>query len=107
MTYDQVAERKRKAESFARNVLEDDQRADEIADEPVEDYAERRHFDIVDDPTRRIAAMSNNGPSKQDLMDQIADLQDENNMLQSQLDAISDILDGGGDDNSDGGGDQD
>ena len=87
LTYNQVAERKRKAETFVRDVLGDDSRADEIGDEAVTDYAERRHFDIVDNPKRRENDMANE--TKQDLLDQIADLQDENDYLQSQLDAIS------------------
>ena len=101
LTYAQVEERKRKAEQFLRDVKDDADRADEVSDESVEDYAERRHFDIIDNPLGRIKTMPNGTPSKADLMDQIQDLQDENDALQSQLDAISDVLDGGGDDSDD------
>ena len=97
LTYDQVAERKRKAEEFLRDVKEDDERADEVADEPVEDYAARRHFSIIgNSPKGRNQKMAE--PSQQDLQDQISDLEAENDSLQSQLDAISDILDQDGDD---------
>jgi len=97
LTYDQVAERKRKAEEFLRDVKEDDERADEVADEPVEDYAARRQFSIIgNSPKGRNQNMAE--PSRQDLQDQISDLEAENDSLQSQLDAISDILDQDGDD---------
>jgi hypothetical protein len=46
LTFDQAAERKRKAEAFVRDVLGDEDRADEIADEDVLDYADRRQFTI-------------------------------------------------------------
>jgi hypothetical protein len=98
LTFDQVADRKQKAEDFLRNVIGDDDRADEVAAETVEDYADRRHFDIADDPQRRNPNMAN-GQTKQELLDQIADLQDDNSALQNQLDAISNIL--GGDDDTD------
>jgi hypothetical protein len=39
LTYDQVAEHKRKAEQFPRAFKGDDERAYEVADEPVESYA--------------------------------------------------------------------
>ena len=48
--------------------------------------------------------MANGGQTKQDLLDQIDELQQENQDLQDQLDAISDIVsaaDQGGDDDSD------
>src|SRR5215831_19181247 len=97
LTYEQVAERKRRAEEFLRTVKEDDERADEVA----EDYAERRHFEIIDNsPRRRNQKMADNR-TRQDLLDQIGDLQDENDSLQSQLDAISDILDVDDDDGDD------
>lgn len=94
LTFDQVAERKRKAEQFVRDVKGNEERADEIADESVQGYAARRHFDIVDNPERR--SMANGEPTRQDLLDQIADLKDENDFLQSQLDSIADVLDQGG-----------
>jgi hypothetical protein len=54
-------------------VLGDDDRADEISDESVESYADRKNIDIIDNPRRLNASMAN-GETKQDLMDQIADL---------------------------------
>lgn len=100
LTYAQVASRKDQAERFVRDVLSDDDRADEISDESVQDYADRRHFDIIDNP-RRLNRHMANGQTKQDLLNEIADLQDENDFLQSQIDAIGDVLAGPDDDGDD------
>ena len=97
LTRDQVESRKEKAERFVRNVLGDEDRAEQIAEESIDDYAARRRFQITNPPRRNaiMAKRSNSGtgPTKQDLLDQIADLQQENADLNDQLDAISDILD--------------
>jgi hypothetical protein len=90
MTYDQVAARKDKAERFVRNVLGDDDRADEIADESVESYADRKHYPISN--PRRLTTMANASQSKQDLLDQIDQLEQENQDLQDALSAIADIV---------------
>jgi hypothetical protein len=42
-----------------------------------------------------------NGQSKQDLLNEIADLQDENDYLQAEPEAISDVLAGSDDDRDD------
>jgi hypothetical protein len=107
MTFDQVAERKRKAEAFVRDVLGDEDRADEIADESVSDYADRRHFTIQNPPSRKGNKIMADTRTRQDLLDQIADLQDENDALCAQLDAISDVLDQGDEDTDDDGDDDD
>jgi hypothetical protein len=98
LTYDQVAERKHKAEQFLRDVKDDPERADEVSNESVEAYSDRRHFDIIDNPRRRLNSMANGSQTQQDLLDQISDLQDENDSLQAQLDAIADVLSGLDDD---------
>ena len=59
LIYDQVAERKRKAEEFLRDVKDNPERAHEVSDESVEHYADRRHFDIIDNPKRRLNSMTN------------------------------------------------
>ena len=88
LTREQVAGRKEKAERFVRNVLGDDERADEIADEAIEDYAERRHFEITNPGNRRTAEMA----SKKELADRIAELEDENGDLNDRLDSIGDLV---------------
>ena len=73
LTHDQLQAREDQAVRFTENVLDDPDRADEIADESLEDYAERRKIQITNTGRRRNGSM----PSKQDLQDQIADLQDQ------------------------------
>ena len=52
-TEKQAETKKDQAERFERDVLEDDDRADEIADMSVAEYAESRHKEIVPNPRRR------------------------------------------------------
>jgi hypothetical protein len=83
--------RKEKAVRFVRDVLDDPDRAEEIADESVEDYAERRKIQITNPSIRRNAIMATN-KSKAELEAEIDDLKDENAELQDTLDAIADIV---------------
>jgi hypothetical protein len=91
LSYAHVAERKRKAEQFLRDVKDDPERADEVSDESVEHYAARRHFDIIGNP-RRVNGMANGSQTKQELVDQIAQLEQENQDLQDALGAVYDIV---------------
>jgi hypothetical protein len=45
-----MATAKKRAVSFTRSVLEDDDRADEIEEESLQDYAERKGITIVENP---------------------------------------------------------
>jgi hypothetical protein len=78
LTREQLQSRKDKAVRFVRDVLDDPDGADEIEDEDLEDYADRRHIELVN--PRRTESMANggNGRTKQDLLDEITDLQAEN-----------------------------
>lgn len=87
LTREQVQARKEKAVQFVQDVLEDADRADEIADESIEDYAERRKFQITN-PKRSTKQMA----TKQDLEEKISELEAENEDLQSRLDEILDIV---------------
>jgi len=87
LTRDQIEGRKEKAVRFVRDVLDDPERADEIEDESVEDYAERRKFEIAN-PRRRVSTMA----SKAELQDRIEELESENEELQSRLDEVLDIV---------------
>src|SRR5215831_7921357 len=91
LTRDQLESRKEKAVRFTRDVLGDADRADEIADESLEDYAERRRIQITNPSKRRKAIMATT-KSKADLEAEIEDLKDENEELQDQLDTIADIV---------------
>ena len=105
LTRDQVQSRKDQAVRFTRDVLDDPDRADEIEDESLEDYAERRKFTITN-PNKRSTHMAD-GKTKAELEAQIDDLEAENQDLQDQLDAIADIVGGGDQDDDDDGGDDD
>ena len=87
LTREQIEARKAKAVRFVRDVLDDPGRADEIEDEAVEDYAERRKFQIIN-PTRRTEYMA----TKQELEDRISELESENEELQGRLDEVLDIV---------------
>ena len=91
LTREQLESRKAKAIRFVRDVLDDPERADEIEDEGLEDYAARRKIQLIN--PRRSTAMSNADPrTKDELLDEIDQLQQENQDLQDQLDAIADIV---------------
>lgn len=106
LTRDQLESRKDKAVRFTRAVLGDPDRADEIADESLEDYADRRHIEIENSSRKKDLTMASNR-SKADLEAEIADLQDENQDLQEQLDAIADIVSPSEEDDDDSGDDDD
>jgi len=91
LTRAQLESRKEKAVRFTRDVLGDPDRADEIADESLEDYAQRRKIQITNPSTRKNAIMATT-KSKAELEAENADLRDENEELQSQLDSIADIV---------------
>lgn len=88
LTRDQLQTRKDQAVRFTENVLGDPERAGEIAEESLEDYAERRKIQLTNTGKRRCSSMA----TKKELQDQIADLEDENQQLQDQLSAIADIV---------------
>ena len=82
LTRKQIESRREKAERFVRDVLGDPERADEIADESLDDYAARRKIKILDNP-RRIMRQSlravdsherGDVPNKKELMERIKEL---------------------------------
>lgn len=115
-TEKQAADRKDKDERFERDVLEDDDRADEIADMTPEEYAEERGKEIIENPQRSRSSMKRKSKPQDDdsaafqtnaklavsndrLTDQLEDKQEEidkltakNKALQSKLDEINDIV---------------
>src|SRR5262249_49398556 len=90
LTREQVESRKEKAVRFTDNVLGDPDRADEIADESPESYAERKGIEITNPNIRRktVARIR----TKAELEAEIEELQQENQELQDQLDAVADIV---------------
>jgi predicted RNase H-like nuclease (RuvC/YqgF family) len=96
LSREQVEGRKEKAARFTETVVGDSERAQEIRDESVEDYAQRRKFEIRNSNPQRRATMAKTVQDYRDeiadLKDQIGDLEDSNEALQGQLDDISDIV---------------
>jgi hypothetical protein len=87
LSREQIEGRKAKAVRFVRDVLGDPGRAEEIEDESLEDYAARRGMMILDNP-KGVCSM----PTKQELLEQIRELEEENEDLQARLDDILDIV---------------
>ena len=90
LTRKQLESRKAKAVRFTRDVREDDDRADEIEDESLEDYAQERHIKLANPKGERKMSI----PTRRELQDRIQELEAENEDLQSRLDEISDIVSG-------------
>lgn len=93
VTREQLQARKEKAERFTRNVLEDSDRADEIAHESLDEYAARRKIRLSN-PTHRSNHQMPRRLSREDLEDRVAELEAENEELQDQIDQITDIVTG-------------
>jgi hypothetical protein len=106
LTRKQLQGRKEKAARFVRDVLGDSDRADEIADESLEHYADRRKIRMVNPrrPSAEIVERGGRMATKGQLQQRIAELEAENDDLQDQLDQVADIVapvEGGDDDDAD------
>lgn len=88
LTRKQLEARKAQAVRFARDVREDDELADTIEDESLEEYAEKRHIKISN-PNRGVKYMA--VPTRRELNERIKELEAENEDLQDRLDQISDL----------------
>ena len=114
LTRDQAETAKKRAVSFLRNVLQDDDRADEIESEDLEQWAEETGRTITN-PTKRRTVLMANGVSKadlQDALDQIGDVvadaldpASERADLVQALQQIDALVSGDDDDNGDDEGD--
>jgi hypothetical protein len=76
---------KAKAVRFVRDVLDDEERAEEIEDESPESYAQRKRI-TISNPKRR-ASMT----TKADLEERVKELEEENEELQDRLDQIASL----------------
>ena len=90
LTREQVESRKAQAVKFTQTVLGDLDRADEIAAESLEDYAQRRKIQITN-PIRRLTMARRK--TIEDYRLEIADLKDENTDLQEENEGLQDQLD--------------
>jgi len=99
LTREQLQARKEKAVRFTRDVLGDSDRAEEIEDESLEDYAARRKIAITNPHGKRASTMA----TKRELEETIRELEQENSDLQDQIDAIADIVSEGDDEEGEAG----
>lgn len=77
LTRDQVQAKKDQAERFVRNVLNDPDRADELSEEDLESYAERKKITLLNPNERRLTTrMPRNVSTEKALQEEIDDQQD-------------------------------
>ena len=81
LTREQLQAPKEKAERFTRDVLDDPERADEIAAERLESYAERRRIRLLNPHERREVPMAT-----------VKGLQQEIGDLEQTIDEVTAIL---------------
>ena len=95
LTREQLQSRKDRAVQFTRDVAGDPDRADEIEDESLDDYAQRRRIQFMNaGRSSRMAKKSVEDYRAEvaDLKQQIRDLEDENQTLNDKLDNIAEVL---------------
>lgn len=97
LTRERPERRKAQAVRFTRDVLGDDDRADEIEDESLQDYADRRRIQLANPRGVRTMAIK----TRRELLDRIEELEGENEELQSKLDEVADLVAPDEDDDSD------
>jgi len=120
VTLEQIEARKQKAAAFARNVLEDDDLADDLEDESAQDYAERKRLKISNSLQRRQTTMANgnggNAMTKaelEDCLDRATEILTEAYAPEASREelatAVGEALDAlaGGDEDEDSDGDED
>ncbi|MGH9343548.1 MAG: hypothetical protein ACRD19_07300 [Terriglobia bacterium] len=88
LTRDQVAARQRKAVSFTENVRDDPDRADEIENMSVDEYAAERGFKMVN-PGRRTTIMPK---TRAELVQENSELNDYVSELEDRLDQVADLV---------------
>jgi hypothetical protein len=99
LTRERLQARKDQAVRFTRDVVGDPDRAAEIQDESLEDYAQRRGIQLSNPWSRRTAmatrkTIADYRAELKDLRDQVSDLEEENESLQGQLDRVAEIVGG-------------
>lgn len=79
MTRQQAETSQSRGFRFVRDVLEDDDKADELEDESLDDWAARKGVEIVENPNNRKLKTKEKYkmPTKQQLEDRIAELESE------------------------------
>ena len=90
MTRQQLEKRKARAVRFTRDVRDEPDRAEEIEDESLEDYAEHRRITLSNRNRKGVRRMAIQ--TRRELLERIEELETENEELQGQLDEIADIV---------------
>ena len=90
LTRQQLESRKARAVRFTRDIRDDPDRADEIADESLDEYAERKRIKLVNPRLKGATCMAT--PTRRELLERIEQLESENEDLQSRLDEVADIV---------------
>lgn len=88
LTRQQLESRKAQAVRFARDVREDDDLADEIEDESLEEYAQRRHIKLNNPKGVRKMPIQ----TRRELLERIQELEEQNEELQEKVDSIAEIV---------------
>jgi hypothetical protein len=88
LTRKQLESRKARAVQFTRDIRSDDDRADEIENESLEQYAQERRIKLLN-PNRGKSMAT---PTRTELLDRITELEEQNDELQSKLDDIADLV---------------
>ncbi len=117
LTREQAQTSKDRAARFVSNVLHDPDKAQEIKDESLDDYVERKKITLTNPtrPRRGVCVLIHDGHYKrkvhmakkslaeqlEDLKAENADLKAENDDLQDQLDQVADIVAGDEEDDDD------
>jgi hypothetical protein len=91
---------------FLRDVVGDDDGAEDFDDISVEDYAQKKNIQLVNAGESSLMA-SGNGRTKDELLDEVDELTQENQDFEDQLDAIADIVSLPADEDDDDGDDDD
>ena len=110
LTRHQLQSRKNKAVRFTRDVASDPDRADEIEDESLDDYAQRRRIQLMNAGRRSHMAkksVEDYRAEVSDLKQQIRDLEDENQTLNDKLDNMAEALEPEEEDEDEAGDDDD
>jgi len=83
---------KKRAATFVEFALDDSERAGEIKDLNLDEWAERRGVTITN-PKKRGNQMPSRTPNNEELVSRIEELEDQNGQLQADLDDANERLD--------------
>lgn len=99
MTYERLLTRRQRAINFVRNVLHDDDRAEELENESPEDYAARKRL-VIANPHETGKESTMAQETRAALQERIEELESENQELQDKLDSIADVVNDSADSSS-------